>query len=573
MKGFEAINRMLVSAGVESVFQYMAEDTMELMSDMVKNWHDEISVVHSRHEQGAMAMADGYSRSGNRIGVCIVGRGPGIAQTGTALVNARKNRSRLLAISPTPALGDAHDSKFFEQHMYLKSTVEQVITIESDSTLVDQFSEALRRTYLGESPLAVQIPKDVLNSTMSQPPTDSDLRFRVPTDTPGTGPRRRSIDPQTGVQLVPDSERIETAVDLYLDSDAYQPPVILVGRGAIGAVDEITSLADRLNAVLITSLKGIDLFKDHPYAIGFSGNWGDLLSNEFLTDASYVLAVGASLNNHTVDKGYLLNEDVTIVHIDRDPLAIGRFTPVDLGIVGDAAATVSAIDDALETAGIHRGDDLWTDDLAEQIAEYSALDLEEYPEKEGIMDPRDVMKRLEEVLPASRLVAADGGCFRRWVLHELTSPPNDSLVSCDFGAIGLGLPSGIGAAQYIKDGGDPGGEPDDRTPITICGDGGFLMSVQELETAARHQIPMTIIVGNDSSLGSEYHHLAVRGYDPDIARIETPSIAAVAEAFGAEGHVARSLDDIDAVADRLQQPDGPVVLECIIDHEVRHHSY
>ena len=576
MKGYEVINRLLVEAGVETVFQYMAEDTMELMADIETN-RDEIEAVHSRHEQGAMAMADGYARSGDRIGVCVVGRGPGIAQTGTALLNARKNGTRLLVVVPTPARTDMHDPKEFEQEMYLHATAGEVATIHSHGTLVPIFREALRRVHLGESPLAVQIPKDVLKGTMEVPDDvdDPPLPGETGSDAGDGRPKSRpsAASRPAAARLDPDPERIDEAVELFLDSDALQPPVILAGDGAYraDAREAIEDLAERISAVLVTSLKGRDYFEDHPFAVGFSGNWGSPLANEYVSEASYVLAVGCSLNDHTADEGRLIGEDATIVHVDADPGSIGRYTPVDLGIVGDARLAVEALSAAFEREGIDREGELWTDDLRERIASYSPLDERDYPEKPGVMDPRALIRKLEEVLPDARLVGSDGGQFRKWALHELSAPPADSIISCDFAAIGLGLPMGIGIGRFLEDEKRSNGDP--RTAIAICGDGGFMMSLQELETAARHETPVVVVVGNDSSLGSEYHYLDVQGGPADVARLSTPSLADVATSLGAEGHTAYSLEDVDAIADRLQDPDGPVVLECIIDHEVRHHSY
>lgn len=579
MKGYEVINRLLAGAGVETVFQYMAEDTMELMSDLVNNWDDQIEVVHSRHEQGAMAMADAYARAGDEIGVCVVGRGPGVAQTGTALLNASKNGTPLLVVAPTPADDDPLDRKVFEQDMYLQSTAGDVTTIRSEETLVPMFREALRRTYLGEGTIAVQIPKDLLNGEVDVGDALEDvppLAEATAADGGAVSAGRRSspVGPLAPGRLEPDSGAVEEAVERYLDSDAYTPPVILAGEGAYraDAKEAIEALAERLNAIIVTSLKGRDYFHDHPYAPGFIGNWGDTLSNEFMTEANYVLAVGASMNDKTVDEGYLLADDATVIQVDHDPSAIGDYTPVDLGIVGDAKLAVEALDEAFAAEGIDRGDDLWTDDLAERIAEFSAIDGPDFPEKEGKMDPREATRRLEDLLPQERLVGTDGGQFRKWVLDGITAGPADSIISCDFSAIGLGLPMGVGIGQFLETRRRSG--TDDRTAITFCGDGGFMMSLQELETAVRHEIPLVAVVINDSSLGAEYHQMATRGQDPSVALLDTPQIADVAEAMGAEGHVARSLEDLEEIASAWDEPpEGPIVVECIVDHEVRHRSY
>lgn len=561
---------MMVASGVKTVFNYMAEDTMMLMAALAEEWDDEIDVVHSRHEQGAMAMSDGYARTGEEISVCVVGRGPAIAQTGTALINARKRGSKVLVIVPEPALSDTHDVKNFKQEAYLEATAENVMSIRSHGTLVPKFREALRKVHVGESPLVVQIPKDVLDREMEVP-----SGFDEPVVPPGLPQAEDSSSPSGGSTVVPDDSVLEEVVEYYLDSDAYQPPVILAGRGAMqaDAKDAIVGLAEQTSALLATTLEGRGYFQDHPLYLGFTGNWGSPLANEYLTEANFVIAIGCSLNYHTVDKGYLINEDATVIHIDTDPTSIGRYTPVDLAIVGDARATTEALTETFERNDINREGELWTDDLRETIDSFDILDGQEFPEYPDTIDPRELMRTLDENLPHNRLIGTDGGHFRKWILDGIHAHPDDSIVACDFAAVGLGMPLNIGAAQYLKQT-EPTTAGDPRLSIVFCGDAGFMMSLQELETAVRHDLPILVVVINDSSLGAEYHSLVNTHREPEVALIPTPELATVAEALGATGYSATSITEVEAAIDDIgTTPDGPVVLECIVNPEIRHRTY
>ncbi len=568
MQGHEALIRMMVASGVKTVFNYMAEDTMMLIAALTEEWSDEIDVVHSRHEQGAMAMTDGYARSGNEIGVCVVGRGPAIAQTGTAMINARKRGSKLLVIVPEPALRDTHDVKDFRQEAYLEATAENVVSIRSHETLVPKFREALRSVHLGESPLVVQVPKDILDEDMDAP---ADLeRHSVP---PGL-PQADQSEITASSTVVPDESVLEQVVDLYLDSDAYQPPVILAGRGAMqaDAKDAIEDLAKQTSAVIATTLEGRGYFADHPWYLGFTGNWGSPLANEYLTDANFVIAIGCSLNNKTVDDGYLINDEATVVHIDTDPTSIGRYTPVDLAIVGDARETTNALTETFAANDIDRDGELWTDSLRDQIESFDILEGQEFTDIPETIDPRELMRTLDEHLPHNRLIGTDGGHFRKWILDGIHAHPDDSIVACDFAAVGLGMPLNIGAAQYLKQ--TEGDADTPRLSIVFCGDAGFMMSLQELETAARHELPILVVVINDSSLGAEYHSLVSTDRDPEVALLPTPELATVAESLGAKGYVATNLDEVkDAIADIGTTPTEPVVLECVVNPEIRHRTY
>lgn len=559
---------MMVASGVKTVFNYMAEDTMMLIAALTEEWSDEVDVVHSRHEQGAMAMTDGYARSGDEIGVCVVGRGPAIAQTGTALINARKRGSKLLVIVPEPALRDTHDVKEFKQEAYLEATAENVVSIRSHDTLVPKFREALRQVHLGESPLVVQIPKDILDTEM-ETPEDLDQH-----SVPAGLPKAAATEPTPRGTVVPDDEVLERVVEYYLDSDAYQPPVILSGRGAMqaDAKDAIIDLAEQTSAVLATTLEGRGYFAEHPMYLGFTGNWGSPLANEYLTEANFVIAIGCSLNNKTVDDGYLINDDATVIHIDTDPTSIGRYTPVDLAIVGDARETTEALSETFAANDIDRDGELWTDALRDQIESFDILEGQEYPAVPDTIDPRELMRTLDEELPHNRFVGTDGGHFRKWILDGIHAHPDDSIVACDFAAVGLGMPLNIGAAQYLKQ--TEGDESEPRLSIVFCGDAGFMMSLQELETAARHALPILVVVINDSSLGAEYHSLISTKRDPEVALLPTPELATVAESLGATGYVARSIDEVSAAIDDIgTTPDGPVVLECVVNPEIRHRTY
>ena len=566
MKGHDAIIRLLDAADVDTVFTLMSEDTMSMMSKLEEEWSDAVRMVKTRHEQGAVAMADGYARAGDRVGVCLVGRGPAVSQTGNALVTARKKGSDLLLVVPESPLSASYDVKAFEQEAYLRSTVGSVTSARSPETLVETFSEAFRRVAAGDGPHAVQIPWDVMDGEMDGAgekidaagamtgPTTSDPVAENGTGGSGTG----------GARVHPDEELVRRAIDVYVDSDAFQPPVVLAGYGAVesGAREAIEAFAERTNAVLATSLQARDYVADHPYHVGFTGSWGSPLANEYANEAHVVFAVGASLNPYTVDEGHVFGEETQVIHVDRDPTAIGRHTDVDLGIVGDARVTVEALVAELERRGIDRGEALWTEDRRARIAEATPMNDHEFPSVPDVVDPRELVVALDELLPENRKLVLDGGHFTRWCMDGIRTPPADLTFTLDFASIGLGLPMGVGTAVAS-----------DQPCVTVCGDAGFLMSLQELETAVRNDVPMTVVVMNDESLGSEYHSLDVQGEAPGVALISTPDIADVAESLGAAGRTVRSIDELEALADELgSEPDGPLVVDCRVNHEVRHRS-
>ncbi|MFB6169508.1 MAG: thiamine pyrophosphate-binding protein [Haloarculaceae archaeon] len=549
MNAHQAIIDVLAAEGVDTLFTLMAEDTLHLLSDIDENHRDDLDIVQTRHEQGAMAMADGYARSTGDVGVCMVGRGPGIAQTGTALVTARKNGSNLLAIVPEAPTSKNYDIKEFKQEAYLESTVENVISARSAETLVPRLREGFRQVRTGDGPVVVQVAWDVL---------DGDADFDYALD----GPSGLAAQRGTGA---PDPDAVDEAVERYLDSDATKPPLILAGRGAVAAdaKDALIDLGEQTGGVLATTLRTEGYFDDHPYSVGFVGTWGRNLANEHIVEADFVFAAGCSLNPKTTDGGRLIRDDAKVVHVDTDESAIERYTPVDVGIVSDAVATAEAFTAELAEMGISRADDLWTDRLRERIAAQPDLDEGEFPDVEGRVDPRALVQALDEYLPAERQVISDGGHFTRWVVDGVhTQHPDDFVWTLDFAAIGLGLGAGIGAAVASE-----------KPSVLFCGDAGFQMMLQELNTAVRKQVPLVVVVMNDDMLGSEYHNLDKQTDYVEAPFIDSPDFAEVAASMGATGHTVRSVDDVDALGDVLgEAPTGPVVVDCKINHEVRHRS-
>jgi len=189
----------------------------------------------------------------------------------------------------------------------------------------------------------------------------------------------------------------------------------------------------------------------------------------------------------------------------------------------------------------------------------------EFLQVDGRMDPRDLVRSLNELLPADRKVVTDGGHFTRWVVDGLQTDPEDFTFSVDFASIGMGLPMGVGTAIAAGD----------QPCVAVCGDAGFMISLPELETAVRHDLPLTVIVWNDSAHGTEYHGLEIEGYEPDIARKSTPEFADVAESLGATGYTARDVEELAAVVEDVEfdpDQDGPVVVDCKVSLHVRHRS-
>ncbi|WP_336361474.1 thiamine pyrophosphate-binding protein [Haladaptatus sp. ZSTT2] len=554
MKFSDLIIRYLIEEDVDTIFTLMAEDVMGITATLKTDWSDDIRVVDARHEQLAMSMADGYARSGSDIGVCVVGRGPAIAQTGTALGTAMVNGSKLLVITgetPTTTLGGL---KYFEQETFLSTLTEDAVSIRSEEAFLPTMRDVFRRLRRNKGPIVVQVPWNLMDA-------EADLSIDWEHERFGTD----AVAPNAA-RAEPLAKQIDAAIERYLDSDATLPPLILAGEGAVqsDAIAAIEAFASRTGALLATTLQARGYFGDHPYAVGFPGTFGSPLANEVIGQSDFILALGCSLNNHTTDVGRLVDE-ATIVHVNDDPAHLERYTPVSLAIVGDVRTTVERLTAELETLDIDFSEKFWTESTKRRIATATPWGDVTYADTSGRMDPRELITELDGRLPEDRLVVTDAGHFMNWVIDGITiRHPDDYMWTLDFGAIGVGFPMGIGAAWRV----------DDRTTVTFVGDAGFMMSLQALDTAVQQDISTIIVIMNDDALGSEYQQLKNRGLSPESAVAKTPDLAALARDFGADAYSVSSVGDLDAIGDIItDRPSGPVVLDCKIDRDVKHPFY
>jgi thiamine pyrophosphate-dependent acetolactate synthase large subunit-like protein len=527
---------------------------MKFLAHLENDRPGDFTIIKARHEQAAVLMADGYARTHEDIPLCTIGRGPAIAQTGTALVTAKESGSEIFLLVPATSTSSTFDNKGFPQTEFVEMMAGNINHVATSETLPHALTDAHRTIMAGEGPAVVQVPRDILDSEIDGS-----------SDSGSWTPFRASPTAQSA-SLEPDPEIVDEAVELYLDSDATVPPIILAGRGAISDESKaaIVNLAEKINAVIGTTLRARGAFDDHPYYAGFVGEYGNPLANEFVMDSGFVLALGCSLNPWTTDDGHLFPASTNLVHVDTDPKAIERYARVDLGILGGAVPTVKAFHDALVERGIDRGGTFWTERLEQKIAGQPTFDQHEFEDIEGTLDPRELIAELNELLPANRFISTDTGHHTRWVLDGLETPQARDLIwPSEFSSIGVGLPAGIGMAV----------DSPNKTAVTVCGEAGFLMCDNVIETASRHEIPAVVVVMNDEALGPEYHELDTQGIYTGASVIDAPSISKVAASMGATAHRVRSMEDLSELAPLLETPPSePIVVECIINRNVKHRT-
>jgi acetolactate synthase-1/2/3 large subunit len=537
--GAEALADAIAAEGTEVVFGVLGDGNLHWVPRLVER-HG-VRYVAVRHEAGAVAMADGYARATGRPGVCTVTQGPGLTQTATPLTESRRGRTPVVLIAGDTLRGFHDHAQDIAQEQYGLATAGAYRGVGHPGTLAKDVAECFRHARLGHGPIVLSVPLDAQTAPVAE-------GWSYAPSTRGLAPAQRAA---------PDPERVAAVAALLA---AAERPVLLAGRGAVhaGAREALLALAERIGAVLTTSLQAKGWFRGEPFDLGIAGGFSHDLCREVLGEADVVLAVGAHLNRFTVAHGSLFPQ-AALVQVDSDPDAIGHTAPVDDAIVADASPAVEALLDALPEGSARTG--LRTKALRERIAAFDRMAGVRFAPPGDGADPREVALVCDELLPRDRVVLMGTGHYNGLpAIHVGVDDPLDLILPWSFGAVGIALPTGIGAAI---------GRPD-QTTVVFEGDGGLMMSLTELDTAVRAQVPLLVVVLDDGAYGAEVYMLRKHGLDEGLSRFDNPDIAGVARALGMDAWEADDADGVRAALRDALPLRGPALLRVRLNPEVWH---
>jgi thiamine pyrophosphate-dependent acetolactate synthase large subunit-like protein len=481
-----------------------------------------VEFIAARHEGGAVTMADVAARQSRDLVVASVTAGPGLTNALTGIAEAAKSDTPLLVIAGDVAVGDLHSSFSIRQAELVHSVGAEWIQIAMAQTAYRETRRAATLA-LQRKTVVLSLPVDVQEIAVEPAPA-ADAAAR---------PVLQSTSP-------PSPERIR---DLVAAIEASGKPLVLAGHGAVvaDAGAELIALADRIGALLATSLHAHGMFAGHPWNLGVCGGFSSPAAMELIAQSDLILVFGASLNMWTTKKGKLVSDSARVMQIDIDKDRLGLLRAADLKVEGDAASVAGALLAALDAAdGAGQGHHAWRSADVAALIDGKSNRRTSYPDagSAAFLDPRTLTKAVDDILPKDRVVVCDGGHFAGWAIRYLSVPDQKGwCIPIAFQSIGLGLAAAIGAAVT---------QPH-RLVVLAAGDGGLLMSLAELETAVRLKRSICILVYNDSAYGAEVHHFASEGFSLEMARFPTTNFADLARGFGANGVVVQSLADLDAL--------------------------
>jgi sulfoacetaldehyde acetyltransferase len=524
MSASEAFVETLAAQGVHDIFGIVGSAYMDA--------HDlfplaGIRFISVAHEQNAAHMADGYARATGRHGVCIGQNGPGITNFVTAIAAAYWAHSPVVAITPeagslSVGLGGFQETD--QLPIFSKITKWQT-HVNSPSRIAELTGRAFHYALHERGPTQVNIPRDYFYG---------EIETAIPHPfTIGRGPG--------------DLEAIREAAKLLAGAKF---PVIIAGGGVTtaGALDDLLALARCLTAPVVNSYLHNDSFPaSHELAAGPLGYQGSRAAMNLIARADVVLALGTRLGPFGTLPQYGLDywpRDAKIIQVDADLRVLGLVKPVTIGIHGDASATAGALVEDLQhwhgcrPLNQERLDIIRAEKQA-WAAELTGLAGENQP---GRVDPRRALTELAKARPKDAMVATDIGNVCSVANSYLQfDEPNSFFAAMSFGNCGYAYPTAIGAKV---------GRPD-RPSIAYIGDGAWGMSLAEVMTCVRENIPVVAVVFNNGQWGAEKRN-QIDYFDSRFLGTDlvNPNFADVARAMGANGI---NVDSEDQIGDALRQ--------------------
>lgn len=540
MIGSEALVRALEAEGVDFVFGLPGGANLPIYDALVDASLRHILV---RHEQSAAHMADGYARIKRKAGVCFATSGPGATNLITGIATAYADSSPMIAVTGQVPLAMIGKDAFQETDIIGVANPCTKYAFQPRAAV--EIPESVKKAfYIAESgrpgPVLIDIPKDVQQAR-------EDIQFPDLIKVRGYNP---IIDA--------DLSQLERAVETMIKAER---PIIMAGGGVIlsGAFSELQAMAELLMAPVVTTFKGKGSFpENHPLAMGPIGMHGHPEANKIIIEADCIIAVGARFSDRSVGRFDEFGKGMTIIHLDVDPAEIGKNKAVDIAVIGDVKASLRT---AVKMLAKHKvtqktKDDPWLKRRKELI-EYYADTIKDYPRE---LTAKKALKKLRELLPSDAIVTTEVGQCQMWAsLHFDVISPGTFFSSTGLGTMGFGFPASIGAKAAKSQ----------STVVDIAGDGSFNMTENSLAVSVLEKLPVIVFLMNNYMLGmvAQWQRTFYNRRYMGVHQNSCPDYVRLAEAYGAQGIRAESMNDLEGAIRKALKSDVATVIDIAIDPE------
>ena len=537
--GSEALMRSLEHEGIKTIFGYPGGAIMPVF-DALYDHRDKLNHILVRHEQGAAHAAQGFARVSGEVGVCLVTSGPGATNTITGVADAMIDSTPIVVIAGQVGASLLGTDAF--QEVDLVGITQPISKWSYQIRRAEDVAWAVSRAfYIARSgrpgPVVLDFAKNAQQELTEYEPVDVDFI------------RSYDPDPET------DPKAVAEAVALINEA---RKPLVLVGQGVeLGnAQEELRAFVEKADLPCGCTLLGLSaLPSDHRLNKGMLGMHGNLGPNVKTNECDVLIAVGMRFDDRVTGKLETYARQAKVIHLDVDPSEISKNVAVDVPILGNCKRTLALLTELIQ-AQRHTE---WIESFRPyEEKEYTqVIDREIHP-KEGPLNMGEVVRKVSEATRNEAILVTDVGQNQMWTAQYYDfERPRSLITSGGLGAMGFGMGAAIGAAL---------GKPERKT-ILITGDGGFHMSLSELATLSRYNIPVVVIVMNNGVLGMVRQWQKVF-YDGRFSATQPErgtDIVAVAKAFGVKGMRIKNPSQAKRVFKKALSMDKPVVIDCRID--------
>ena len=528
LKGARILIEELIRQGVDTVFGYPGGAVLNIYDELYQS-RDRIHHVLTAHEQGAAHAADGYARASGKVGVVIATSGPGATNLVTGIANAYLDSVPLVAITGNVATEALGRDSF--QEVDIVSITQPVVKHNFMVKDVSELEQTIKEAFLiansgRKGPVLIDIPKDVqVNeceygiAVLPKMPEKAELPY----------------DEEGVIQLL----------------NSAKKPFIYAGGGIIACrgEDYLRTLAEKLNAPVALSMMGRTAFPDsHPLSLGLVGMHGSYQAAKVQSECDLMLAVGVRFSDRATGNLSSYTKNCKIIHVDIDKAELGKNLSPDFSVQSDVKKWMKAVLPKLKE---RKNPEWWR-----EIESYKKVNI---PEK-GSFHPRNILETLRRFTKDDTVVATDVGQHQMWTAQYYRfEKPGTFLTSGGLGTMGYGLGAAIGACLAKNK----------EETVLITSDGSFSMNCNELCTAVKEGLPITIVLLNNQVLGMvRQWQTAFFGerYSATILDRGTDFVKLI-EAYGGKGFSIHKLSELEKALEERKTIAGPVLLDCHIDKD------
>lgn len=532
LTGSEIVIECLKEQGVDTVFGYPGGTILNIYDALYKH-QDEIHHILTSHEQGAAHAADGYARATGKVGVCMATSGPGATNLVTGIATAYMDSIPLVAITANVGVSLLGKDSFQEVDIagVVMPITKHSFIVKNVHELADTIRRAFKIAQTGRpGPVLVDITKDVTSNV-------ADFEPKAPEPIEKITSTINADDLDMAIRMIEKAER----------------PFVLCGGGVIAAdaSKELAKFVDKIDAPVCDTLMGKGAFPgtDIRYT-GMIGMHGTKVSNFGINMADLVIVVGARFSDRVIGNASKFAHNAKIIHIDVDAAEIDKNIVVDCSLVGDAKEVLKMLATRIKAVK--------HEDWAAEIRKLK----DTYPDHSKIdeMTGPAIINKIYEITEGKATITTDVGQHQMWAAqHYYYTEPRRLITSGGLGTMGYGVGACIGAKI---------GKPENIT-INIAGDGCFRMNMNEIATATRYNVPIIQVVINNHVLGMVRQWQTLfygQRYSSTILEDKVDFVK-VAEALGATGFRATTLEEFEDSLKKAIELNTPVVIDCVIDKD------